>query len=139
MSLLPRQQEAKIVSFFGFQPTWKTSSLLCIIAKDQLKNSCTQTNIPPKFKRYIYIAEHFKPDENSYLWQSKVWSAISILRKSNNLTVLSVDPVATTHSLKGLKAKQLTWHNIMKNLNFHQLTKKERKQHILWTTAKDMS
>lgn len=28
MSLLPRQQEAKIVSFFGFQPTWKTSSLL---------------------------------------------------------------------------------------------------------------
>ncbi|PRQ37542.1 hypothetical protein RchiOBHm_Chr4g0403731 [Rosa chinensis] len=27
ISLLPRQQEAKIVSFFGFQPTWKTSSL----------------------------------------------------------------------------------------------------------------
>lgn len=27
MSLLPRQQEAKIVSFSGFHPTWKTSSL----------------------------------------------------------------------------------------------------------------
>jgi hypothetical protein len=44
----------------------------------------------------------------AYLWQLNVWSAVLIFRMSNNLTVLSVDPVATTHSLKGLKAKQLT-------------------------------
>jgi hypothetical protein len=49
------------------------------------------------------------PDgEDAYLWQLKVWSAVLIFRMSNNLTVLSVDPVATIHSLKGLKAKQLT-------------------------------
>lgn len=41
MSLLPRQQEAKIVSFFGFQPTWKTSSLLHTYSNpfQKLKNS----------------------------------------------------------------------------------------------------
>ena len=33
MSLLPRQQEAKIVSFLGFHPTWKTSSLRYITEK----------------------------------------------------------------------------------------------------------
>jgi len=39
-------------------------------------------------------------------------SGVLIFRRSNNFTVLSVEPVATTHSLKGLKAKQLTWQDI---------------------------
>lgn len=57
----------------------------------------------PTFSLEVYVKKA------SYLWQSRVCSAVEILRRSNNLTVLSVDPVATTHSLKGLKAKQLTW------------------------------
>jgi hypothetical protein len=44
----------------------------------------------------------------TYLWQSKVCRDVSIFLRSNNLTVLSVEPVATTHSLKGLKARQFT-------------------------------
>lgn len=37
---------------------------------------------------------------------------------SNNLTVLSVEPVARTHSLKGLKAKQFTYKNVIENTQF---------------------
>jgi len=52
-----------------------------------------------------------KTSGENYLWESKMCRGALIFRRSNNFTVLSVEPVATTHSLKGLKAKQLTWQD----------------------------
>ena len=44
----------------------------------------------------------------TYVWLTKVWRLLDILRKSYKATVLSAEPVARTHSFFGLKAKQFT-------------------------------
>ena len=111
ISLLPRQQEAKIVSFLGFHPTWKTSSLH--ITKIPVKKKswiiCTTRKLLIRDRECTEMKIYYQRVTHPYLWQSKVCNAVLIFLRSNNLTVLSVEPVATTHSLNGLKAKQFTW------------------------------